>query len=229
MQIRTVIWTVLVLALVVAGTTGCRSSRRAAIVARRSQSGRIQRAGGPAPMGSGSEGIMATVMRTFLCDEDEILFMAGAIAFNLIIALFPLVILGIGIVGFVLARFGSPEEAGAYLRQLRSIVRYLGICDGNLEEGSFRCDANVSIRAAGEQKLGTRTELKNLNSFKHVEKALRIANTGNRVHTCTSRICQRSPGGLARQRQQFRIAMHHGVTIIEFRAEADDQVDAFQA
>jgi aspartyl-tRNA(Asn)/glutamyl-tRNA(Gln) amidotransferase subunit B len=66
----------------------------------------------------------------------------------------------------------SPEEAGAYLRQLRAIVRYLGICDGNLEEGSFRCDANVSIRPYGEQTFGTRTELKNLNSFKHVEKAL---------------------------------------------------------
>ena len=66
----------------------------------------------------------------------------------------------------------SPEEAGAYLRQLRAIVRYLGICDGNLEEGSFRCDANVSIRSAGSDQLGTRTELKNLNSFKHVEKAL---------------------------------------------------------
>jgi aspartyl-tRNA(Asn)/glutamyl-tRNA(Gln) amidotransferase subunit B len=66
----------------------------------------------------------------------------------------------------------SPEQAGAYLRQLRSIVRYLGICDGNLEEGSFRCDANVSIRPEGAEKLGTRTELKNLNSFKHVEKAL---------------------------------------------------------
>jgi len=64
------------------------------------------------------------------------------------------------------------EEAGAYLRQLRSIVRYLEICDGNLEEGSFRCDANVSIRPKGTQPLGTRTELKNLNSFKHVEKAL---------------------------------------------------------
>jgi aspartyl-tRNA(Asn)/glutamyl-tRNA(Gln) amidotransferase subunit B len=66
----------------------------------------------------------------------------------------------------------SPEEAGAYLRMLRSVVRYLGICDGNLEEGSFRCDANVSIRPAGSRELGTRTELKNLNSFKHVEKAL---------------------------------------------------------
>ena len=66
----------------------------------------------------------------------------------------------------------QPEEAGAYLKQLRSIVRYLGICDGNLEEGSFRCDANVSIRPKNTQPLGTRTELKNLNSFKHVEKSL---------------------------------------------------------
>jgi len=66
----------------------------------------------------------------------------------------------------------SAGEAGAYLRQLRSIVRYLGICDGNLEEGSFRCDANVSIRPKAEEKFGTRTELKNLNSFKHVEKAI---------------------------------------------------------
>ena len=66
----------------------------------------------------------------------------------------------------------SPEEAGAYLRQLRSIVRYIGICDGNLEEGSFRCDANVSVHAQGSKTLGTRTELKNLNSFKHVEKSL---------------------------------------------------------
>ena len=66
----------------------------------------------------------------------------------------------------------SPEEAGNYLRQLRSIVRYLGICDGNMEEGSFRCDANVSVRAIGAEQFGTRAELKNLNSFKHVEKAL---------------------------------------------------------
>jgi len=65
-----------------------------------------------------------------------------------------------------------PEETGAYLKQLRSIVRYLEICDGNLEEGSFRCDANVSIRPKNTQPLGTRTELKNLNSFKHVAKAL---------------------------------------------------------
>jgi len=66
----------------------------------------------------------------------------------------------------------SPEEAGAYLRQLRSIVRYIGVCDGNMEEGSFRCDANISIRPQGSDSFGTRAEVKNLNSFKHVEKAL---------------------------------------------------------
>ncbi len=66
----------------------------------------------------------------------------------------------------------SPQEAGAYLRKLRAILRYLGISDGNMEEGSFRCDANVSIRPKGTEPLGTRTELKNLNSFKHVENAL---------------------------------------------------------
>ncbi len=66
----------------------------------------------------------------------------------------------------------TPEEAGEYLKSLRRIVRYLGICDGNMEEGSLRCDANVSVRVKGEKKLGTKTELKNMNSFKHVEKAL---------------------------------------------------------
>ena len=66
----------------------------------------------------------------------------------------------------------TPEEAGEYLRSLRRIVRYLGICDGNMEEGSLRCDANVSVRVKGEKELGTKTELKNMNSFKHVEKAL---------------------------------------------------------
>ena len=66
----------------------------------------------------------------------------------------------------------APEEAGAYLRQLRAILRYLDICDGNMEEGSFRCDANISIRPKGDPAFGTRAEIKNLNSFKNVEKAL---------------------------------------------------------
>ena len=66
----------------------------------------------------------------------------------------------------------SAKEAGAYLRLLRSYLRYIDVCDGNLEEGSFRCDANISLRPIGEEKLGTRTELKNLNSFRNVEKAI---------------------------------------------------------
>lgn len=66
----------------------------------------------------------------------------------------------------------TPEEAVEYLKVLRNILRYLEICDGNMEEGSFRCDANVSLRPEGAETLGTRTELKNMNSFKHVQKAL---------------------------------------------------------
>lgn len=66
----------------------------------------------------------------------------------------------------------TPAEAGAYLRKLRSILQYLEICDGNMEEGSFRCDANVSIRPVGETKLGTKVEIKNMNSFRAVERAI---------------------------------------------------------
>lgn len=66
----------------------------------------------------------------------------------------------------------SPREAFLYLTNLRQIVMYLGICDGNLEEGSLRCDANVSIRPKGTSALGTRTEIKNLNSFRNAEKAI---------------------------------------------------------
>lgn len=66
----------------------------------------------------------------------------------------------------------TPEEAAAYLRSLRSILVYLQICDGNMEEGSFRCDANVSIRPKGTIELGVKTELKNMNSFRNVQKAL---------------------------------------------------------
>ena len=66
----------------------------------------------------------------------------------------------------------SPSEAVAYLRKLHSLVRYIDICDGNMQEGSFRCDANVSIRPRGQQELGTRAELKNINSFRFVERAI---------------------------------------------------------
>lgn len=66
----------------------------------------------------------------------------------------------------------SPEEASAYLKKLHAILRYLDICDGNMQEGSFRCDANISLRPFGQKELGVRTELKNMNSFRHVENAL---------------------------------------------------------
>jgi aspartyl-tRNA(Asn)/glutamyl-tRNA(Gln) amidotransferase subunit B len=66
----------------------------------------------------------------------------------------------------------SPEEASAYLKKLRDILRYLEICDGNMEEGSFRCDANISLRPVGSEALGVKTELKNMNSFRNVQRAL---------------------------------------------------------
>ena len=66
----------------------------------------------------------------------------------------------------------SAKEAVAYMRKIHSIVRYLEISDGNMQEGSFRCDANVSVRPRGQEELGTRTEVKNLNSFRYVEKAI---------------------------------------------------------
>jgi len=66
----------------------------------------------------------------------------------------------------------SAKEAVAYMRTLHELVRYLGICDGNMQEGSFRCDANVSVRPKGQAEFGTRAEIKNINSFKFVEKAI---------------------------------------------------------
>ena len=83
----------------------------------------------------------------------------------------------------------SPEEAVAYLKKIHSIIRYLEISDGNMAEGSMRCDANVSLRKRGSKELGTRTETKNVNSFKYVEKAIqhemrrqiKILESGERV------------------------------------------------
>jgi len=66
----------------------------------------------------------------------------------------------------------SPQEAHAYLVRLKQLVTYLGICDGNMEEGSLRCDANVSVRPVGSRGLGVKTEVKNMNSFRNVERAL---------------------------------------------------------
>jgi aspartyl-tRNA(Asn)/glutamyl-tRNA(Gln) amidotransferase subunit B len=87
----------------------------------------------------------------------------------------------------------SPAEAVAYLAALKQLLEYLEVCDGNMEEGSFRCDANVSVRPRGETTLGTRTELKNLNSFRFVERSLAfeirrqsaILDAGGRVERAT--------------------------------------------
>ncbi len=94
---------------------------------------------------------------------------------------------GVGVSAIDLNRAGTPlieivsepdmrsaKEAIAYMKKMHTLVRYLGICDGNMQEGSFRCDANVSVRRKGAEKLGTRAELKNLNSFRYVEKAINL-------------------------------------------------------
>jgi len=78
----------------------------------------------------------------------------------------------------------SAEEAGRYLRNLRTVLQYLEVCDGNMEEGSFRCDANVSVRPRGSHELGTKVEIKNMNSFKAVEKALEYE-IGRQMRTLT--------------------------------------------
>ncbi len=66
----------------------------------------------------------------------------------------------------------SPQEAAEYMKRLRALLRYLGVCDGNMEQGSLRCDANVSVRPGGQKEFGTRAEIKNINSFRFVEKAI---------------------------------------------------------
>ncbi len=66
----------------------------------------------------------------------------------------------------------SPQDAGAYLRKLRTLLQYIEICDGNMDEGSFRCDANVSVRPVGSHTFGTKVEIKNMNSFRNVERAI---------------------------------------------------------
>jgi len=92
-----------------------------------------------------------------------------------------------GLTGIDLNRAGTPlleivsepdmrtaQEAVAYMKKIHSLVQYLEICDGNMQEGSFRCDANVSVRPKGQQTFGTRAELKNINSFRYVERAINV-------------------------------------------------------
>ena len=69
----------------------------------------------------------------------------------------------------------TPEEAYAYLEKLKSIIQYTGVSDCKMEEGSLRCDANISLRPVGQEKFGTKAELKNLNSFTYVQKVLSLS------------------------------------------------------
>ena len=108
----------------------------------------------------------------------------------------------------------SAEETVAYLREMRLILRYLGICDGNMEEGSFRCDANISLRPEGEEKFGTRAELKNINSFKNVEKALKYE-----IHRQTAILME---GGKITQETRLWDAINNRTTSMRGKEEAHD-------
>ncbi|MBI5971120.1 MAG: Asp-tRNA(Asn)/Glu-tRNA(Gln) amidotransferase subunit GatB [Deltaproteobacteria bacterium] len=108
----------------------------------------------------------------------------------------------------------SPDEAVAYLKSLREILVYLGICDGNMEEGSFRCDANVSVRPAGAEKFGTRAELKNINSFKFVKDAI--------AYEIERQIGVNENGGLVKQETRLFDSVK-GVTVsMRSKEEAHD-------
>ena len=100
----------------------------------------------------------------------------------------------------------SAKEAVAYMKKVHTLVRYLEICDGNMQEGSFRCDANVSVRPKGSDKLGTRAEIKNVNSFRFVEKAILLrGGASDRAH----RVRRQSGAGDAPLRPgQGRDALH---------------------
>ena len=108
----------------------------------------------------------------------------------------------------------SAAEAVAYMRTVHTLVRWLGICDGNMQEGSFRCDANVSVRAAGAAKLGTRTEIKNVNSFRFVEKAIE--------YEIERQIRALENGEAIVQQTRLYDAAHHRTLPMRSKEDADD-------
>ena len=108
----------------------------------------------------------------------------------------------------------SAKEAVAYMKKMHSLVRYLEICDGNMQEGSFRCDANVSVRIKGEEKLGTRTELKNLNSFRFIERAIN--------YEVERQIDILESGGEVRQETRLYDADKHETRSMRSKEEAND-------
>jgi aspartyl-tRNA(Asn)/glutamyl-tRNA(Gln) amidotransferase subunit B len=108
----------------------------------------------------------------------------------------------------------SPAEAVAYMRAVHTLVRWLGICDGNMQEGSFRCDANVSVRRAGDARLGTRTEIKNVNSFRFVEKAIE--------YEIERQIRALEKGEAIVQETRLYDAAHHRTRPMRGKEDADD-------
>ncbi|MCD6040080.1 MAG: gatB [Gammaproteobacteria bacterium] len=108
----------------------------------------------------------------------------------------------------------SAKEAVAYLKNLHSLVRYLGICDGNMQEGSFRCDANVSIRPQGDLHFGTRTELKNINSFRYVERAIQ--------YEVERQIALVESGGKVKQETRLFDPAKNETRAMRSKEEADD-------
>lgn len=108
----------------------------------------------------------------------------------------------------------SPAEAVAYLKALHTLVRYLEICDGNMQEGSFRCDANVSIRPLGESRYGTRAELKNINSFRFVERAI--------DYEVRRQIALVSSGGQVRQETRLYDSVRDETRPMRSKEEAND-------
>jgi len=108
----------------------------------------------------------------------------------------------------------SAKEAVVYLKMLHSLLRYLDVCDGNMQEGSFRCDANVSIRPKGEKKLGIRTEIKNINSFRFVERAI--------DYEVERQICVLTSGGQLYQETRLYDAQKNETRLMRSKEEAHD-------
>jgi aspartyl-tRNA(Asn)/glutamyl-tRNA(Gln) amidotransferase subunit B len=108
----------------------------------------------------------------------------------------------------------SAAEAVAYMRTVHTLVRWLGICDGNMQEGSFRCDANVSVRTVGATKLGTRAEIKNVNSFRFVEKAIE--------YEIERQIRALENGETIVQETRLYDAAHHRTLPMRSKEDADD-------
>jgi len=108
----------------------------------------------------------------------------------------------------------SAAEAVAYMRTVHTLVRWLGICDGNMQEGSFRCDANVSVRPMGQTKLGTRAEIKNVNSFRFVEKAIE--------YEIERQIRALENGQSIVQETRLYDAAHHRTLPMRSKEDADD-------